>query len=106
MEKEGRLVLMAGEGSSYGLEITPAATRAQARVVSFSRESDPEADRAEETRWCEKFAELREKAGLAGSEIIIEKALRPGEVAIKQVAPARTDRTPTEIARRPRPLSR
>ena len=101
VEKGGRLVLLAGDDSAYGVEISPVANLAQARVVSFSRKSDPEADRAEETRWCARFAELRERAGRAGSEIIVEKAFQPGEAAVKRVEPvsARPGQAPMGDAR-------
>ena len=101
VEKEGRLVLLAGDGSPYGVEISPVGAVAQARVVSFSGKADPEADRAEEARWCGKFAEFRERAGLAGSQVSVERALKPGETPVKQVGPmaARTDRTPVEAAK-------
>ena len=87
LEDKGRLVLRSDARSAYGIEITGvSAPRIQARVVSFSGNSDPKADYAAESKWCGQLAALRERAGKTGAEIIIEMARKAGEVEMKKVS--------------------
>ena len=90
VEDRGRLILRPEARSAYGIEITGAsAPRMQARVVSFSGNSDPKADYAAESKWCAQLAALRERAKQYGSEIIIDMARKAGEVEMKRVSSER-----------------
>ena len=101
----GKLVLVASDDSSYGVEISSFPERAQARVVSFSATTGAEEDREAEVRWCERFARFRDKASQTGSAVIVEKASEPGETAVKKfnLETVRKDRT---RAADPRPAAK
>ena len=82
--EQGSLVVAKNEKESYGIELVGNETldRCQVRVVG-SDNRDPNEDKAAEETWCEDFAAMREAVSMNGSEISIQKALLPGQSAIK-----------------------
>lgn len=89
--KEGSLVLGKKETSQYGLELVgqQALDKCQVRVVGSGNSSDTrnrEADTAAEQKWCEDFASMRENLSNSGAEVTIQKAILPGQAALKVYA--------------------
>lgn len=90
-ERDGRIVVRKPGAADYGVELgAPAdAARLQVRLVGSAQPSAPRdarRDADQETIWCSEFDQLRAGLASAGGEVIIERALRPGEQPLRSVA--------------------
>ncbi|MGU3327131.1 hypothetical protein ACLBXB_09360 [Methylobacterium mesophilicum] len=88
--KEGRIVVRRPGTDDYGVEFAaPAdASRMQARLVGSDRPSSPrnaKRDKDQETIWCGQFDQLRSVLANHGGQVEIERALPPGEQAVKTI---------------------
>lgn len=85
--QDGRLVLRNPSTPGYGIELAgkAEATRMQVRAVKLTSESDHHRDKDIETLWCGDFTKLQQWLAKQGSDLIIEKALPVGAVALKSV---------------------
>ena len=95
-EQDGRIVVRKPGVVDYGLEVgaPPDAAKLQVRVVGSDQPVQPRTSRRDadqETIWCGEFERLQ--AGLAegGSELVLERALAPGEQALRTVAMPHAD---------------
>lgn len=81
----GRLVVRGAAESTYGVEITAGAgmERMQVRTVALEAGLDASGDVQAEQRWCGDFGELQKRLKAQGTEVIIEKALGVGAVAVR-----------------------
>lgn len=90
-ERDGRIVVRKPGTADYGVELgAPAdAARLQVRLVGSAQPSAPRdahRDADQETIWCSEFDQLRADLASAGGEVIIERALQPGEQPVRSVA--------------------
>lgn len=85
--KDGRLVLRNPSTPGYGVELAGKAetTRMQVRAVKLTSENNQQRDNDIETLWCGDFTKLQRWLAKQGSDLIIEKALPVGAVALKTV---------------------
>lgn len=85
--KDGRLVLRNPSTPGYGIELAgkAEAARMQVRAVKLTSENDHHRDKDIETLWCGDFTKLQQWLAKQGSDLIIEKALPVGAVALKSV---------------------
>lgn len=81
----GKVVLRSPDSADYGVEITGmgALERLQVRSVAFSASRDPSQDIPAETRWCGDFGKLQTALKSQGCEVVVEKAMGIGAVALK-----------------------
>jgi hypothetical protein len=100
-ERNGRLVVRKPGTTDYGVELGAPAdvARLQVRLVGSDRPLSPRdarSDADQETIWCSEFNRFR--AGLAanGAELIVESALRPGELPLRTVS--MPSQAPNELA--------
>lgn len=97
-ERDGRIVVRKPGAADYGVELgAPAdAARLQVRLVGAAQPAAPrdaKRDADQETIWCSEFDQLRAELAIAGGEVIIERALRPGEQPLRSVAMPRDARS-------------
>ncbi len=90
-EREGRIVVRKLGMSDYGVELGAPAdvSRLQVRLVGSDHPSAPRDSRRDmdqETIWCSEFDQLKAELAGGGNEIIVEKALLPGEQRVKSVS--------------------
>jgi hypothetical protein len=108
----GRLVVAKPGATDYGVELAGPgdASRLQMRMVGAQRPAVPrskERDVAQETIWCNEVGELLHSTALAGTEIVIERALPVGAqpLATTDAIGAATDETMAEVrSAKPRSL--
>ena len=89
-ERDGRIVVRKPGAADYGVELgAPAdAARMQVRLVGSAQPSAPRdarRDADQETIWCSEFDRLRAELASAGGEVVIERALLPGEQPLRSV---------------------
>jgi hypothetical protein len=88
--EDGRIVVRRPGAEDYGVELAAPAdlSRPQARLVGSDRPQAPRdaaRDTDQETIWCGQFNQLRAIVAGEGGRIEIERALAPGEQAVKTV---------------------
>ncbi|MFT3718256.1 hypothetical protein [Pseudorhodoferax sp.] len=86
--ESGRVVIQKPSLDGYGVEFSgaPDAERLQVRTVALAQERDTARDADAEHLWCGDFARLKDDLALAGSSVVVDKALGVGAVPLK-VAP-------------------
>ena len=87
--EQGRVVVRKPGAQDYGVELAAPGDveRLQVRVVRAEGvAADAQRDKDAETIWCGEFERLRGMVGLKGNEIVIERAVAPGETSVKAVA--------------------
>lgn len=89
--RDGRVVVRRPGIEDYGVELAaPAdASRLQTRLVGSDRPRVPRnaaRDKDQETIWCGQFDHLRALVAESGASIQVERAIAPGEQAVKTVA--------------------
>lgn len=90
-ERDGRIVIRKPGTTDYGVELgAPAdAARLQVRLVGSARPAvprDARRDADQETIWCSEFDRLRTELAGVGDELVVERALLPGEQPLRSVA--------------------
>lgn len=85
--QEGRLAIKNPAVPGYGVELAGQGehVRLQIRTVKFDPTEDKQRDSDVETLWCEDFDRLQKWLAARGEELVIERALPAGQVAVKQV---------------------
>jgi hypothetical protein len=88
--KNGRIVVRRPGAEDYGVELAAPVdvSKLQTRLVGSDRPRTPRdaaRDKDQETIWCGQFDKLRAIVAGEGSRIEIERALAPGEHAVKTV---------------------
>lgn len=101
--RDGRIVIRKPGATDYGIELgAPAdAARLQVRLVGAKQPSSPRdarRDADQETIWCSDFDILKAELAGAGSELVVEKSLAPGEQAVRSVAMTSSVRTDTSLS--------
>jgi hypothetical protein len=104
-ERDGRIVVRKPGMTDYGVELgAPAdAARLQVRLVGSDQPLTPRdarSDADQETIWCSEFDRLRAGLAMNGTELIVERALRPGQ------QPLRTVRMPAHASNELAPSAR
>ena len=84
----GRLVVRSPDRPRYGVEVLASAdtARLQVRSVAFDASRDSTQDVKEEQTWCHDFGELKANLMAQGCDVVVEKALGVGKVALKLVS--------------------
>jgi hypothetical protein len=100
--QDGRVIVRKPDVGDYGVEIgSPAdASRMQVRLVGSDRPTVPRSaarDADQETIWCGDFGRLQEQLASMGDELVLERALEPGEQAVKTVALPDTQTNQQEV---------
>jgi hypothetical protein len=88
--RDGRIVVRKPGATDYGVELgAPAdAARLQVRLVGSYQPAlprDARRDADQETIWCSEFERLKSEMAASGGELIVERALAPGEQALRSV---------------------
>lgn len=91
LARDGRVIVRQPAESDYGVEIAVPAvgSSVQLRIVGSARPQRPRdrtRDKAAETAWCKEFEKMKARIDEQGSEVLIERALKPGEQPLKSVA--------------------
>lgn len=88
--KEGKLVVRNPATPGYGIELVGKAenSRFQIRAVRFTATENKQRDTDIETLWCGDFGKLQTWLAKQGNELLLEKSLPIGQVALKQVIEA------------------
>ena len=88
--KDGRVVLRKPSLPGYGVEVGGQAetTRLQVRAVALNENRDVTRDKDVETIWCGEFSRLQQLVAEDGNNLLIERALRVGQVPLKVVGDA------------------
>lgn len=83
----GRLIVRSPDRPGYGVELLSSddAARLQVRSVAFDGGRDAAQDVKEEQTWCSDFGKLNTALKAQGCEVVVEKALGVGKVALKLV---------------------
>ncbi len=76
--------------------------RVKVVAVTGSWAWDPTGDRDAETRWCSDFSRLQMQLKKDGTDLVIEKALGVGTVALAEVSSVEIDEENREVAARDR----
>jgi hypothetical protein len=89
-ERDGRIVVRKPGMNDYGVELGAPAdvARLQVRLVGSDQPRvprDSRRDADQETIWCSEFDRLKVELAAVGNEIVIEKALVPGEQKLKSI---------------------
>lgn len=89
----GRIVVQKPSLDGYGVELSgaPDAERLQVRTVALAQDRDTSRDLDAEHLWCGDFTKLKDDLALAGSRVLVDRALGVGAVPLKvaQVTGAR-----------------
>lgn len=90
LARDGKVIVRQPAESDYGVEIAvpTVGSSVQLRIVGSARPQRPRdaaRDKAAETEWCKDFERMKAEIAGQGSEILIERALKPGDQALKSV---------------------
>lgn len=83
--KSGRVVIQKPSLDGYGVELLGGsdAERLQVRTVALAQDRDTSRDTDAEHLWCGDFTKLQDDLALAGSRVIVDRALGVGTVPLK-----------------------
>lgn len=83
----GRLVVRSPDRPGYGVEVLASggSARLQVRTVAFDGARDATQDVKEEQSWCDDFGKLKADLKARGCDVVVERALGVGKVALKLV---------------------
>ena len=83
--ESGRVVVQKPNLDGYGVELSgpPDAERLQVRTVALEEDRDTSRDLDAEHLWCGDFTKLKDDLALAGSRVLVDRALGVGAVPLK-----------------------
>lgn len=87
LSRAGRVLVQKPDFPDYGIELLgdADADRLQVRTVALSAVRDKTRDLDAEQRWCSDFINLKTDLGMAGTRLVVERAMAVGAVPLRVV---------------------